>query len=164
MNIAAEVLISEQVPAEEAARIAAEFASIGLVADLRFNVSKRSIAEAAWFVLAAVPLRPFFDRLTENAADDAYRRLKAMAERILHRRPDTANKPKSVLVLQDTLTGVQVVLEPDLPAASYRELLNFDLSTIRHGPLHYDMRRRRWRSELDEDGGGLDQQDELTDR
>lgn len=55
-----------------------------------------------------------------------------------------------ILVLQDTVTGVQVVLEPDLPADSYRQLLSFDLATVRRGPLHYDLHRRRWRSELDE--------------
>ena len=69
--------------------------------------------------------------------------------KILHRQP-AADTPKPVLVLQDTLTGVQVVLEPDLPAESYQQLLSFDLSSVRHGPLHYDVHRRRWRSELDE--------------
>ena len=64
-----------------------------------------------------------------------------------------AEKPTSspqVLVLQDSTTGVQVVLEPDLPDEAFEQLLTFDLATIRRGPLHYDRHCRRWRSELDE--------------
>jgi hypothetical protein len=55
-----------------------------------------------------------------------------------------------VLILQDKTTGVQVVLEPDLPDEAFEQLLVFDLAAIRRGPLHYDQRRRQWRSELDE--------------
>ena len=54
------------------------------------------------------------------------------------------------LVLQDTSSGPQVVLEADLPDAAYQRLVGLDLSRFRLGPLHYDRRRRHWRSELDE--------------
>lgn len=53
-------------------------------------------------------------------------------------------------MLQDAVTGLRVVLEPDLPAESYRQLLSLDLTKFTHGPLHYDPARARWRSELDE--------------
>ena len=149
MTELAQVLISEQVSADEAVRIAAEFSSVGLTADLRVVAPKRSVGDVAWLLLAALPLQPFFNRLAEDFADDVHERLKTFVTRVLRRRP-SANRPKPVLVLQDTLSGVQVVLEPDLPAESYRQLLTFDLSTVRRGPLHYDLHRRRWRSELDE--------------
>jgi len=55
-----------------------------------------------------------------------------------------------VLVLQDTTTRLQVVLEADLPVEAYRQLISLDLAAIRHGPLHYDRQRSEWRSELDE--------------
>jgi hypothetical protein len=42
------------------------------------------------------------------------------------------------------------VLDHDLPAEGYRQLLALDLSQYRLGPLHYDRTQRRWRSELDE--------------
>jgi hypothetical protein len=146
----AEVLISEQISADEAVRIAAEFSSVGLTADLRVVAPKRSVGDIAWLLLAALPLQPFFNRLADDFADDVHERLKTFVTRVLRRQP-SANRPKPVLVLQDTLSGVQVVLEPDLPAESYRQLLTFDLSTVRRGPLHYDLHRRRWRSELDEE-------------
>jgi hypothetical protein len=145
----ADVLIAEPIAADEAAEIAAAFGSVGLTADLRIVSTKRSLADLTWLVLAAIPLQPFFNRLAEDLADDAHQRLKTFVTRVL-RRPAAANQPKPVLILQDTITGVQVVLEPDLPADSYRQLLSFDLATVRRGPLHYDAHRRRWRSELDE--------------
>jgi hypothetical protein len=144
-----EVLIAGQISADEATRITAEFSSIGLTADLRLVSPKRSLGDIAWLVLAALPLQPFINRLAEDVADDVHERLKTFVTRILRRRP-TGNQPKPVLVLQDTVTGVQVVLEPDLPPESYQQLLSFDLSSVRSGPLHYDVHRRRWRSELDE--------------
>jgi hypothetical protein len=146
----AEVLISEQISADEAVRITAEFGSVGLTANLRVAGPKRSVSDVAWFLLAALPLQPFFNQLAGDFADDVHERLKTFVTQVLHRRP-SANQPKPVLVLQDTLSGVQVVLEPDLPAESYRQLLTFDLSTVRRGPLHYDLHRRQWRSELDEE-------------
>ena len=149
MTEPAEVLVAEQISADEAARIAGEFSSVGLTADLRVVSPKRSLSDIAWLVLAALPLQPFFNRLAEDVAEDVHERLKTFVTRVL-RRPSTGGRRKPVLVLQDTLSGVQVVLEPDLPAESYGQLLSFDLSTVRHGPLHYDLHRRRWRSELDE--------------
>jgi hypothetical protein len=46
-----------------------------------------------------------------------------------------------VLLLQGSTTGIQVVLEPELPDDAYQQLLAFDLATIRRGPLHYDRHR-----------------------
>jgi hypothetical protein len=150
-----EVLVAEPVSAAEAAEIAAAFATVGLTADLRAIPPKRSLADTAWLILAAIPLQAFFSHLAEDFADDVHQRLQTFATRALRRTPP-ANPPKPVLVLQDSLSGVQVVLEPDLPVESYRQLLSFDLTTVRRGPLHYDAHRGRWRSELDEVPGTAD--------
>src|SRR6185437_9623109 len=115
----ANVLIAEPISADETAEIAAAFGSIGLSADLRIVSPKRSLADLTWLILASIPLQPFFNRLAEDVADDMHQRLKTFVTRVLHR-PVAANQAKPVLVLQDTLSGVQVVLEPDLPAESYR--------------------------------------------
>ncbi|MEU7811078.1 hypothetical protein [Pseudonocardia sp. NPDC049154] len=55
-------------------------------------------------------------------------------------------------MLQDATTGARIVLEPDLPAHAYEQLLAYDLSSVRRGPLHYDRYSSWWRSELDEAG------------
>jgi hypothetical protein len=148
----ADVFVDQPVPAKEADRIAAEFAGIGLVADVRVAAPRRSLNDAL-VILAALPFQPFISQLANDFADDAYARLKGFVTKVLHRKHADAGaegQARQVLVLQDTATGVRVVLEPDLPADSYRQLLSLDLTKITDGPVHYDLARRRWRSELDE--------------
>ncbi len=99
-----------------------------------------------------MPAKPFFEQLAKTFADDAYRRLKTLVGKVgtvLHRDKTFTGAPK-ILVLQDSTTGVQVILESDLPDEAHQQLLSSDLSTIRRGPLHYDRHNQRWRSELDE--------------
>jgi hypothetical protein len=153
MTVNADVFVDQSVPAEEADRIAAEFQGIGLVADVRVAAPRRSFEAVALVILVALPFQPFVSQLANDFADDAYVRLKAFVTKVLHRKQadaDPGGNTKQVLVLQDTATGVRVVLEPDLPAYSYRQLLSLDLTKITHGPVHYDVARGRWRSELDE--------------
>jgi len=52
------------------------------------------------------------------------------------------------MVLQDTASGLRLVLDPDLPAEGCQQLLALGLSQYRLGPLHYDRAQRRWRCEL----------------
>jgi hypothetical protein len=149
--ITAQVLVAEQISDHDAALLVAGCASLGIIADLRIVPPRRSLSEAAWLLLAVLPLQHFFGRLAENAADDIHERLRTFVNQVMRRQP---TKPeKRVLVLQDADTGLQVVLEPDLPTESYRQLLRFDMTTVRRGPLHYDRQRRCWRSELAEQDG-----------
>lgn len=150
MPLRADVLVADQISDDDAAQLVLEFEMVGLIAELREVPSRRSLADIAWLILAAVPLKPFFDQLAKESATDAYRRLKTLADKVSRHRPQPSDERPKVLLLQDNTTGVQVVLEPDLPDKAYEQLLAFDLSTIRRGPLHYDRHRRRWRSELDE--------------
>jgi hypothetical protein len=149
VSLSTEVLIAEAISAEDATQLVEDFGTIGLTAHLREVPPRRSMGDITWYVLAALPLQPFLDKLAQDFAADAYERLKTFVTRLLHRRRSSPG-PQRLLVLQDVLTGVQIVLEPDLPPESYQQLLGFDLSAIRRGPLHYDLRRGQWRSELDE--------------
>ena len=65
------------------------------------------------------------------------------------RKQPAAEQPRP-LVLQDTASGLRVVLEADLPDTAYQQLIGLDLAKFQLGPLHYDRQQRRWRSELDE--------------
>ena len=130
--------------------MAHDLETLGVTADVRDVAPRRSLGDIAWLALIAIPLKPFYEQLLKNFADDAHHRLKALAGKIFHRSQQSAASPGRVLVLQDHTTGIQVVLEPDLPDQAYHQLLAFDLTTIRRGPLHYDQHRNQWRSELDE--------------
>jgi hypothetical protein len=150
MPVRASVLFASGLSDQAVAQLIEDFQNVGVTAELRQVSPRRGLGEIAWLALAVVPLKPFFDQLTKDFADDAYQRLKTLIARVfrLHRPPPT--EPPRVLLLQDSTTGIQVVLEPDLPARAYQQLVSFDFATLRRGPLHYDQHRRQWRSELDE--------------
>jgi hypothetical protein len=149
VTLLAEVLVADKLSAEEAARLSHDFEEIGLTTDVR-EVSPRRSLDLAWVILAAVPWKPFIDKLAQEFASDAYHRLKSVMTRIFDRRRCSPATEQRSLVLQDTLTGIQIVLEPDLPPESYRQLLGVDLASLQQGPLHYDQHRQQWRVQLGE--------------
>jgi hypothetical protein len=152
LPLTADILVAEPLSDHERHTLAQEFQTIGLTPELREVPPRRSLGDIAWLVLAAVPLKPFFDQLAKDFATDAYKRLQMLAARVFRQdRPQPQpGEPPRVLLLQDSATGIQIVLEPDLPEQAYQQLLAFDLAALRRGPLHYDRHRRQWRSELDE--------------
>jgi hypothetical protein len=149
MPIDADVLIAAELTPDDASELRREFESAGLTVDLRETTPRRSLQDVAWLALAAVPLQPFFEKLAEEFAADAHRRLRSLAGAVTGRAKAQPRAPR-VLLLEDPATHVRVVLEPDLPEEAYRSLLDVDLTRIRRGPLHYDRHHRRWRSPLDE--------------
>lgn len=149
MTLSAQVLVADKLSAEEAAQLSSDFEEIGLTTDVR-EVSPRRSLDLAWVILAAMPWKPFVDKLAQEFASDAYKRLKTVMTRIFEGRQCPPGPEQRLLVLQDTLTGVQIALEPDLPPESYRQLLDVDLSSIQRGPLRYDQHHKQWRAELGE--------------
>lgn len=148
----AEVLVAADVPDEDHDQLIDDLRSLGLDPTARRALRRRGISDIPpWVVFIALPLQPFLNALIENLAGDAYQRLKASIVRVFRHRHELGTEAGArVVVLADTVTGVQVVLEPDLPAKSYQQLLRFDLSTITRGPVRYDRGEGRWRCELDE--------------
>ncbi len=127
------------------------------------EVRRGENATLTWIVLAALPLQAFLSALGSKAAEDVYAKLRALVRRLAngHRAAGAAppagqKAPASPapLILLDSDTGLQIVLEEDLPGDAYRELVAMDLSRFRYGPLHYDQARHRWRSERDEAAAG----------
>jgi hypothetical protein len=113
-------------------------------------------AALTWIVLAVLPLQAFLAALGSKMADDAYAQVRTLVKRLAAgRRPPAGAEagpaqPPAPLVLLDRGTGLRIVLEADLPVEAYRQLTALDLSQFGTGPVHYDLARGRWRSELDE--------------
>jgi hypothetical protein len=147
--VCASVLVASDLSDEAAAQLIEDFQSVRVTAELRQVSPRRGLGEIAWLALAVVPLKPFFDQLTKDFADDAYQRLKTVIATVFRLHPPPPGPPR-VILLQDSATGIQVVFEPDLPARAYQQLLSFDFAALCRGPLHYDQHRHQWRSELDE--------------
>jgi|tagenome__1003787_1003787.scaffolds.fasta_scaffold20671269_2 hypothetical protein len=148
-TLAAEVLITSEVSAEQEHALVEAFQAVGVAARARMVPTRRGVEEFQWLVLAALPLHAFLSGLGSALAEEASQGIKRLVSRVLGDRRTTAS-PAPVLVLQDSATRLQVVLEADLPTDAYNALLSLDLATFQRGPLHYDRHAGRWRSELDE--------------
>jgi hypothetical protein len=146
---AAEVFVAAEVPPEEEQAIIDAFGALGVAVRTRIVPARRGSGELQWLLLAVLPLQAFLSTLGSTFADEASQGLKGLVRRAHKARRETAS-PRPVLVLQDTATRLQVVLEASLPADAYTALLSLDLSNFHKGPLHYDRHRNAWRSELDE--------------
>ncbi|MGH3611453.1 MAG: hypothetical protein ACRDRK_02300 [Pseudonocardia sp.] len=149
MTFPVAVHVAADAPLEDVDQLLDDLRVFGLNPTCHLRPTRRGAIDLAWVLLLALPTKLFFETLTEELAGDAYLRLKAIVGRALRRRREPENGNR-VLMLEDATTGLQIVLEPDLPAEAYQRLFHTDLSTFARGPLHYDRSAHRWRSELDE--------------
>ena len=147
--LAADVLVTADVSADEERAIVEVFRALDVVARTRMVSTRRSPEQLQWLVLAALPLHAFLSGLGSAAAQEVAQGLKYLVGRVVGAHRKTASSAQ-VLVLQDAATRLQVVLEADLPAEAYQALVALDLSAFRQGPVHSDRQRGRWRSEPDE--------------
>lgn len=149
MTFPVAVHVTADVPPEDVDQLLDDLRAIGLNPTPQLVPTRRGVGDLPWLVLLALPMKLFFETLMQELAGDAYSRLKAIVGRVLsrHREPEDGRR---VLVLEDTTTGLRVMLKPDLPPEGYQRLFRTDLSAFARGPLHYDRRRQQWRSELDE--------------
>jgi hypothetical protein len=145
----ANVLLDAEVPADQEHLLVDVFSQLGVTAHTRVVPPRRGVAELNWLVLVSLPLQAFLGSVGTKFADDAYRGLRTLLGRLVHQnRPVPAGQRP--MVLRDDATGLELVLEPDLPDEGYRQLFDLDLQQFEVGPVHYDRHQGRWRSERDE--------------
>jgi hypothetical protein len=147
----ADVLVDAEVPQQQERLLVEALAQLGVTARTRVVAPRRGVGELGWLVLASLPLQAFLASLGTSVADETYRGLRSVVGRLLHRDPPAPGGQRP-MVLRDETSGLQVVLEADLPDEAFRRLVGLDLSQFRLGPVHYDRHQGRWRSELDEAG------------
>ncbi|MEU6822540.1 hypothetical protein ABZ921_18090 [Streptomyces atriruber] len=152
----AELLLDREVPEELRRELVAAFGGLGAPpVRVRQTVEHRGAADIPWIVLVSLPLQAFLSGLGAEAVKDAYGAFKGVVRKTARPAspepgaPDEARTARPI-VLQDAATGLDIVLEPDLPAEAYERLTVLDLTEFAVGPVHYDRDRSRWRSVLDE--------------
>jgi hypothetical protein len=148
--LAADVIIDGQLSPDEEELIIAALAALRVSAQVRIRPRLRGASDLQWLVLAALPLQAFLTSIGGKVADDAYTAFQNAVRKILRREPDAEKPAPRPIVLQDATTGLQVILDHDLPPEGYQQLLSLDLSKFRVGPVQFDRLQQRWRSELDE--------------
>ncbi|MGH8909398.1 MAG: hypothetical protein ACRD0K_23610 [Egibacteraceae bacterium] len=147
MTLPAEVRVTDEVSREALDHLLEGLRSFGLNPSRGTVARRRGISDVPWLVWVALSLQPFLNTLVQRGADDVYTKLKELVSNALSRRHEQS---ATVMVLQDTVTGLELLLESDLPAGAYRQLSRLDLSAIPKGRVHYDRERREWICERDE--------------
>jgi hypothetical protein len=143
-SIAADVLVKPEMSIADEHDVMEAFATAGVAATIRSAPTQRSLNGVEWLVLAMLPLHAFLSGLGSNLAEDLYQGLKDVVGRILRR--SKPGRHERALVLQDTATGLQVVLEAELPIEAYQQLVTLDLSAFHGGTMRYDRSRNAWQS------------------
>ncbi|WP_199552323.1 hypothetical protein [Streptomyces sp. N35] len=128
----------QHAPGTETALVEA-LTDLGLTVRVKAVPVRRSLE---LLILVTLPLHAFLGSLGGKLAEDAYRKFKEAVRRTPAPRP---------VALQDTDTGVRVLLTRDLDDEAYRQLRALDLTLVR-GTLRYDTAGRAWR--LIEDAAG----------
>ena len=79
-----------------------------------------------WLLLISLPLQGFLSTVGNKIAEDAYDKFTQAASRFLDRHRKLEDAPAAAippaLVLQDPVTGLRIVFEPDLPNEAYDQL------------------------------------------
>jgi hypothetical protein len=143
----ADIFVDPLVMPEQEEPLLQALTALGVSARTRVVPPRRGADQLQWLILAALPLQAFLSTIGAKLAEDSYRGLQNAIRALLHRDKTPASRP---LVLQDTATGLQIVLDRDLTDNGYQQLVDLDLSQFRLGPVRYDRNQGRWRSELDE--------------
>ncbi|THV39839.1 hypothetical protein [Glycomyces buryatensis] len=141
----AELLLSPELPPDVESEWIAVLRENGFEAEAHRQAAHRSPTGLDWLLLLSLPLQAFVAALGSEAMHDLYRGLK---DRLRGRDRDV---PKP-MVLEDSDTGLRIILEADLPPEAFERLFEMNFEDFDSGPLHYDRYRRIWRSELDEAG------------
>ena len=148
-TLRADLFVDPQLAQELQDLAIGSMAALGVSARVRIVPPRRGGSELQWLVLAALPLQAFLTSIGGKIADDAYTGFQSAVNKLLRRESPQLPHPRP-MVLQDTVSGLRIVLDHDLPPEGYQQLLTLDLSRYRLGPVHYDRVHQRWRSELDE--------------
>jgi len=149
-SLTADLFTDGQLSADRADLIADALTALGVFVQVKILPRRRGASDLQWLVLAVLPLQAFLTSIGSNFADDTCKGFQAAVRKLLHREQAAEQAAARPMVLQDTDSGLRIVLGHDLPANGYQQLLRLDLSRFRLGPLHYDLAEQRWRSELDE--------------
>lgn len=147
-GIPTELLVSQRLPAAAEGDVVAFFERFGTVSAPRRVRGHRGPA-LDWLVLAALPLQAFLQNLGTLTAGDAYGAFKHLIARTSHHEPHShpPKKENSTIILQDSHSGIEIVLESGLPEIAFRQLMELDLAQFSSGPVRFDRVLGCWRKD-----------------
>lgn len=143
-----DVLIDERGPDAGSAELRQYLDLLGLAprARIRTMPAERGVEAVHWTMLLVVVLTAFLAAIGTRLGNDAYHGLTRVIRQAMDRRP-AEEDTRCLIVARDRDSGIEIILEPDLPAEALRQLSK--LTEPARGPVRWDRRARRWRSPTD---------------
>jgi hypothetical protein len=114
----ADVLVDGPLSAEREALISQALATLGVSGRIRVLPLRRGASELQWLILMTLPLQAFLTSIGGKFGEDAYRGFQNIIRRLFRPEqaaPAAASRP---IVLKDAASGLQIVLDTDLPRAT----------------------------------------------
>lgn len=143
-TIAADVLLHTSVPAADAEYVKRALGAVGVDITLKVAPVQRGFNEVIWAALVVLPLNTFITSVVGRLGEDAHEALRNLVSLIL-RRLHQQHTQENPLILQDTNTGLQIVLPEGLALDAYQQLLNSNaLQATQGGLLQYDAEEGCW--------------------
>lgn len=128
-----QLLFHPSVPGDSVDRLTAALADLGVRPSVQRLPTRRGLGDAAWVVLLTVPVQAFLAALAEQAAKDAYDRLRAALRRA------------GRVVVRDTGSDLRIRLDPAIGEEAFRRLHELDPTGYDRGTLlAYDPGSAAW--------------------
>lgn len=144
------VQLDAEVPIGEEDELKQALAAAGFAVTAKELPAVRGVEMLNAVALMMIPLHAFLSAAGSKAGAEAWPLFKTGVRRILHRKDTGPAEPGRPLVVQDTVTGLKIVMDRDLPDEAYEALRSLDLTVFHQGPIDWDRSHRRWRSLADE--------------
>jgi hypothetical protein len=144
------VQLDAAVPVGEEDELKQALAAAGFAVTAKELPAVRGVEMLNAVALMMIPLHAFLSAAGSKAGAEVWPLFKTGIRKILHRDlvgPASVGRP---LVVQDTATGLKIVMDRDLPDEAYEALRTLDLTAFHQGPIDWDHSRGRWRSLADE--------------
>lgn len=145
------VQLDAAVPVGEEDELTQALAAAGFAVTAKDLPAVRGVEMLNAVALMMIPLHAFLSAAGSKAGAEVWPLFKAGVRKILHRSSlvpmGEGGRP---LVVQDTVTGLKIVMDRDLPDEAYEALRALDLTVFHQGPIDWDRAHRRWRSLADE--------------
>lgn len=144
------VQLDKAIPLGEEDELKQALAAAGFAVTAKELPTVRGVEMLNAVALMMIPLHAFLSAAGSKAGAAAWPLFKTGIRKILHGHVVGAAVVAGPLVVQDTATGLKIVMDRDLPDEAYEALRSLDLSVFHQGPIDWDHSRGRWRSLADE--------------
>ena len=139
-----EILLDAEALPREIAAVEAVAQKEGIRGSVRAAFFRKSLGDLPWVIYLLAPVLVFCSAFLKGAGQEAgrdtYQALRGLVERLYHAR---RNRHGGVIV-RDSDTFTEIVLQDDLPEEAYRQLAQMGPKRLEGGYWVWDSEQNRW--------------------